>query len=340
MIDVDRPQIVAVDLDQPLVIAVQCLQEAGYGGLARAAAADNAEDGALRNAERDPVERRLGGPRVFEGDLVELDAAGKRGADAAARAALFRRLVDDIGGQVDRIARLVDLDDRLRRLDHRHRHPLGHDHEGEDRAEIHRVFIDEREINRDGDDPVCHQHLERVHHGLDHVGREPLVEPRLRHAGDMHVPGVTLPGIEGQRLDRADAVDRLDQVDAARRLRLHRQADLAPDRGQHGHQHKANQQADRKHACRHDRADHEHDRQKDHQDKGIQQRPKQLARQERAHPVDLVHVMDDIAGRRALKKVNRQVQHLVEHMRPYLDVDPCRHKQHQVTSQMPECCFK
>ena len=215
---------------------MQRLEQAGYRGFARPAAADDAKDRSLGNGERDALERRRGGVRIAERDVVELDAADKRGADAATRAARLRRLIDDARGQRDRAAGFVDLHDRLCRLDHRHRHALGHDHEGEDRAEIHRVFIDKGEINRHGDDPVRHQHLERVDHGLDHVGREPLVEPGLRDAGDMHVPGVALAGIEGQRLDRADAVDRLDQVNAARRLRLHRQPDLAPDRGQHRHQ--------------------------------------------------------------------------------------------------------
>ena len=58
MVDVDFPQIIAVDLDQPLVIAVQHLQQPGHGGFARAAAPHDAENGALRGSERDAVERR------------------------------------------------------------------------------------------------------------------------------------------------------------------------------------------------------------------------------------------------------------------------------------------
>ena len=43
MIDIERTQIVAVDLDQPLEIRMQHLQQPGDGRLARAAAADDAE---------------------------------------------------------------------------------------------------------------------------------------------------------------------------------------------------------------------------------------------------------------------------------------------------------
>src|SRR5215475_163370 len=48
MIDVDLAQIVAVDFDQSLVVAVQHLQETGDRRLARAAASHDSENGALR----------------------------------------------------------------------------------------------------------------------------------------------------------------------------------------------------------------------------------------------------------------------------------------------------
>ncbi len=83
MIDVDFPQIIAVDLDQPLVIAVQHLQQPGNGGFARAASPHDAEYGALRGRERDAVERRRGRAAIAKSHIVELDAAVQRGADAS-----------------------------------------------------------------------------------------------------------------------------------------------------------------------------------------------------------------------------------------------------------------
>src|SRR5260370_33220879 len=100
MIHVDLAQIVAVDLDQPLIIASERLEEPGDRGLARPAAADDAKDRSLGNGERNAVARRRSGAGIAKGHLVEFDAADKRGADAATRAALFRRLIDDAGRQV------------------------------------------------------------------------------------------------------------------------------------------------------------------------------------------------------------------------------------------------
>ena len=51
MIDIDLAQIVAVDLDEPLVVAVQQLQQARDRRLARAAAPDDAENRALGDRE-------------------------------------------------------------------------------------------------------------------------------------------------------------------------------------------------------------------------------------------------------------------------------------------------
>ena len=143
MIHIDLAQIVAVDLDQPLIIAVQRLEQSGHRGFARPAAADDAKDRPFGNAEGDAIERRRDGARIAEGHLVEFDPADKRGADAPTRAPFLRREVDDAGDSGNRTAGFIDLHDRLCGLDHRRGHSLGHDHEGEDRAEIHQIMTDE-----------------------------------------------------------------------------------------------------------------------------------------------------------------------------------------------------
>src|SRR5665213_3474027 len=72
------PQIGAVDLDQPLVIAVEQLQEAGDRGLARAAAPHDPENRALGDGERDVVERRARRAHIAEADAREVDAPDDR----------------------------------------------------------------------------------------------------------------------------------------------------------------------------------------------------------------------------------------------------------------------
>ncbi len=201
-------------------------------------------------------------------------------------------------------------------------------------------MIDKGEVHRDGDHALADQYLQRVDDGLHQVGRTTLVEPPLRHPGDMHIPFVALAGVQRQRFDRADAVHGLDEKGAAPRFRLHCSPDLAPDRRQHRHQPDADQQAQGEDHRRHDRTEHEHDRQKDHDNEGIEQRPKQLAHQKRPDLVDFVHVMDDLAGRGALKKIDRQVQQLVEHVRPDLDVDARCDKNDKITAQVSEYRFE
>src|SRR5947207_12408016 len=107
MVDIDFAQIIAVDLDQSLVIAVQHLQQPGYGGFARAAAPHDAENGALRGSERHAVERRRRRAEITKSHIIELDAAGQRGADAGLRPALLGRLVDQRGDRLNRKLRLV-----------------------------------------------------------------------------------------------------------------------------------------------------------------------------------------------------------------------------------------
>ena len=85
MPQVDLAQIGAVDLQEAAVVAVDALQQAGDGGLAGAAAADDAEHGAGGNREADPVERRRLGAGIGEGDVLEADGAGEFRPQAARR---------------------------------------------------------------------------------------------------------------------------------------------------------------------------------------------------------------------------------------------------------------
>ena len=319
-----------------MVVAVQSLQQPGDRRLARAAAPDDPEHAALGDLERDAVERRRHRARIAEGHVAELDPADDRGADAVPRAAGLGRPVDDRGAFRNRPAGLVDLHDRLRRLQHRLGDPLRHQHEREDRADIDRVLGGERQIHRDRDDAGCISHFQRVHQGLDPVRRKSLVEPELGHLREPHVELMPLPRVERQRLDRAHAVHRLDQDRAPVHLGLHRRPDLAPDRRQADDQDQAHQQAKGQHDRGHDRADQEHDRQKNDQHERVEHGAEQLVRQERTHLIDLVHVVHDLAGRRALEEVDRKVEQPIEHMAPDLDVGPGRQEQHQIAAQMAE----
>ena len=233
VVDVDLAQIVAVDLDQPLIIAVQQLQQPGDSGLARPASPDDAEHGAFGNGERHLLERRRVRALVAKGDLVELDAADQRGADPPARAPLFGRLIDHARDQLHGAAGFIELNDGLRGLDQRTDDAVGQHHKGDDRADIHRILVRKREIHRHRDDAVCHQPLERVNDGLHPVRQDSFGVALFRDIGDMHVPLVAVLGVERQGFNGANTVDRLDQEGSAAGLGRDHGADTPSDRRQH-----------------------------------------------------------------------------------------------------------
>src|SRR5689334_422779 len=114
MVDIYFPQIIAVDLDQSLVIAVQHLQQPRYGGFARATAPHDTENGTFRCDERDAVERRHRRTAITKSDILELDAAVERGADAGLRPALLGGLVDERGNGLNSQLRFVILLQQVR----------------------------------------------------------------------------------------------------------------------------------------------------------------------------------------------------------------------------------
>ena len=73
MVDVVFAHIDAVDLDQTLVIGVQALQQPGDRGFAGPAAAHDPNRRALRDLERNLVERGRRRPFVSEGHVCKLE---------------------------------------------------------------------------------------------------------------------------------------------------------------------------------------------------------------------------------------------------------------------------
>ena len=75
MHEIDLAAVEAVDPHQPLLDRIEALDQPGERRLAGAALADDAEDRAGGNGERDVVERRRAVRSVAERDILELDAA-------------------------------------------------------------------------------------------------------------------------------------------------------------------------------------------------------------------------------------------------------------------------
>ena len=77
-------------------------------------------------------------------------------------------------------------------------------------------------------------------------------------------------------------------------------------------------------------AEEEHHRQEDKEGQRIEHRAEQLARQEGAHPPDLVHVAADDADLRPLEIVDRELQDVIHQVFRKPDVDPRRDEQDKV----------
>ena len=163
------------------------------------------------NRERHVVERRLRRLRVAEAHRAELDAADKRLAHARPAAALLGQLVDQRRDRFDRELRFVVLLQQVRQLDQRRRHARGQHDEGDERTDIHLVVAGDRQVNGEGKDAAGHYPLEQVGHGLDDVADLAFLEAHSRRRCDPHVPFVTVAEIQGQRLDRADPLQGLDE---------------------------------------------------------------------------------------------------------------------------------
>jgi hypothetical protein len=241
-----------------------------------------------------------------------------------------------LSDELHRRACLVDLHDRLRGLDHGLDDAAGQQHEGDNGANIHRVLVDERQVDRDGDDAICHQYLKRMHNRLHPIRQEPLGIALFGNIGAMHIPLVALPRIQRQRLHRPNAVDRLDEERAAPRLGRRNGPDTPPDRRQHRDEPAADQQGQHQNADCHYRAEEEHDGQEEHDDERVQRRAEQLRRQKTADLPHLMEVVDEFAGRAPLEIVDRQIEDLVEGVAPQLDIGTGRDEQHEIAAEVAE----
>ena len=117
VIDVDLPQIVAVDFDEPLVIAVEHLQQARHCRFARTAPSHDAEDCRFGYCERNPVECRLGRPAIAEAHILEFDAAFERRADTGPRSSVLGGLINERRNRPNGELGFIVLLQQMRQLD-------------------------------------------------------------------------------------------------------------------------------------------------------------------------------------------------------------------------------
>ena len=265
MRDVVFAHVDAVDLDEPLVIGVQALQQARDGGLAGAGAADHAEGPADGNLEGDAVEGVSERAVVFEADARELDMSLERSANAVSAAALFQRLLHESRHERHSGARLVELVDELRDLQQRPLHAIDEDHEGEEIADADGIVGGHRLVDADRQ-RARHRNLrQRPDPGLDHRRYMAGMKQGVIDAHGEHVPHGALARLQGQRLDRADAGEVLIQERAPRHFR----GDDRARRATHGRQHHDEEQHHQAGYAEHDegeqRAEGHHHRQHDEQ---------------------------------------------------------------------------
>ena len=300
---------------------MEALEEPGHRGLAGAAPAHDAERRAGGRVEGDAVERRAVRSLVAEGHVGESDPTLERHPDAVFRAPFLGRLVDELRDDGDGDPGLVVLVDQARRLEEWRGDPLGEHQEREQRADIDRVLGAQRQIDADGKRPGHRQPLDRPRHRLDEVGGQALGIAELPDLGGLDVPEVAVARIEGERLDGADAVDRLDEERPALQLRrLDRCRPAAVER-QHDDQPEHHQPAHRQDAERHDRAEEEHHRKEDEERRRIEDGAEELAEQERPDLPELMDVVGDPADLGPLEEVHRQAEELVEDVGAEPDVD-------------------
>ena len=200
MIQIDGANVHAVDADHAFVMPMQALQEPSNRGLARPAAAHDAEDCAGGHVEREPVEGWRGGASIAEAHRLEVDGALERRARAADVAAFLGCLVDDCRHGPHGAVCFIKLLDQVSELDQRLRHALGQDAESHERAKIDGIAGGERIISRERD------------HAARHEVRERACVPAQPHgARDVSVPAVATARLERERFDRAHALHGLDQ---------------------------------------------------------------------------------------------------------------------------------
>ena len=194
----------------------------------------------------------------------------------------------------------------------------------------------DRHVDGQRKDAAGHQPLERHHGGLHDIGGSALVEAQPRGVGHPHVPVVAAAGVERQGLDRAHAMQGLDQERALGALRGEHQPVLAAQIRQANDDPQTDQRGKGQHESGQERAEREHDRQEHEQHARIEDAAEELPGQERAHLVHLVHVAGDLADRVALEEIDRQVDHLVEHVGRQFGVHALRDMQHEIAAQIAE----
>ena len=333
MSEVDILDVVAIDADGAFGGGVQALQQGREGGLARAAAADNADHGAGGNLQTDIAQGRTFGAGIAEGHLLELDGTRKHRCQAALAAVL--------GGAVHDFAQHL----------HAHQHFLivveQADHL-QDRADDAARQHVEGDQAADGEGAVEHQEGAGDDDGdgqrlLHEIGKGVGDQADLAHldigvdrVGGSIVPGFLAARFQVQRLDRAHAMHAFHQQRLALGLGGIEMAQTAAIRPQHGGD---GQSQDGRHAQHHQGeldAVPQQQRQEDQQRRQVEQRAKQAAGEEFADLRSLLHMLGDDAGTRLVEEADRQPHQVAEGELGQANVDAAGHPQDEITTQPVE----
>ena len=334
MRQVDLAGIDAVEADQSFLHAVEALDQLGQGGFSRTTAADDAHHGAGGNRETGPVEGVDAATRVAEGDVLEGNLAFQLRPQAAGTQSSLRRTVHDLSQHAHGERRLLVLVDQTDHLDQGADHASGQHLESDQHADGHGLVEDTLGANENDD----HRHQfaqevgQRVSGDRQLADLEVGVDGFRRHL----VPGLALHRFDGQRLDRAHAVDGFHEQGLAGALGEIQAIQALAEGGQEN----GDDGGDGERECQNDqRQGHgigEQQGQEDHQGEGIEPGKQQAAGEELADALQLLHLPGDHAGGGELEEVDRQRQQVAEGAPGDMHVDLVGGRQQQHLAQVAE----
>ena len=137
MRQIELLQILAVDIYQARLRPIETLDQPGDCRLARAAAADDADNLAGLDGERDFLDRRGRRSRIVKGHTVELDVAADGRGELAARR--FGRRLHQLGEELQGQHRALIILHQGGGVDQRLHQPQSQHVEGDERADRHLV---------------------------------------------------------------------------------------------------------------------------------------------------------------------------------------------------------
>jgi len=296
---IDIADIVVINPDIAFLQGLQPLDKPGKRALARTGAAHDAQHAARRAVEADI---REGGGAVLgiaKGEVTAADGPVDAGQHAA-RAAVFRRFVHNLGQHTHGDARFLILLDKPGNLHQGARNAGGVHVEGHQRAHGHGVV--KNLVYAPPNDGQGHALLHDLHKRADGYGHFAHTETHARGHSGAIVPAATAQGLQRKRFNRRHGPDIFHQKGLA--LAFSGVEILqALTEGPHGQKDDQSRKAGKKQhqhgqppAVR--KQDGQHHKERD----AVQHGAEQTARKKFTNFFRLLHMFDEHAGRGALKK--------------------------------------